>query len=161
MPLAVGERLPQASFKVPTPEGVQDLTTDDIFAGRRVVLIGMPGAFTPTCSNNHLPGYLAYAEAIKAKGVDAIAVVAVNDHHVMKAWAAHMGAEAQILFLADGNAEFTRAAGMDADMSGGNMGLRTRRFSALVEDGVLRFLAVEEKRGVAELTGVEEMLPHL
>jgi peroxiredoxin len=150
MTISVGERLPDTNFKTITPDGPKDLSTADIFAGRKVVLFGVPGAFTPTCSNNHLPGYLENREAILARGVDEIAVVATNDHHVMRAWARFTEAEGRILFLADGNGDFVRAAGLDADMSPAGLGLRSRRFSMIVEDGKVTALNVETKPGVNE-----------
>ncbi|HEV7254865.1 MAG TPA: peroxiredoxin [Mesorhizobium sp.] len=157
MTIAVGEKLPSASFRIKTAEGVRSVNTEEFFGGRKVVLVGVPGAFTPTCSDNHLPGFLENAEALHARGVDEIAVVAVNDHHVMRAWEQASGAEGRIAFLADGNGEFTRAIGLDMDMSGGGLGVRARRFSMLVEDGVVRSLNLEEGRGV-EATGAARML---
>jgi peroxiredoxin len=161
MTIGPGDRLPDTTFKVPTPEGIRDLTTADVFAGKTVVLFGVPGAFTPTCSNNHLPGFLENADAIKAKGVDTIAVVAVNDHHVMTAWAAHPGAGDRILFLADGSGNFVRAAGLDIDMSATGMGVRSRRFSAIVDDGVVRTLDVEDSPGKAEVSGAAALIARL
>lgn len=161
MTIATGDRLPAATFKVPTPEGFRDMTTDDVFAGRTVVLFGVPGAFTPTCSNNHLPGFHFHHEAIKARGVDTIAVVSVNDHHVMKAWAAHTGAADALLFLADGNGAFVRAIGLDLDMSRGGMGVRSKRFSMIVRDGVVTRLAVEDTPGTADASGAEAILAAL
>ena len=117
MTIAVGEKLPDATFKTMTADGAKDLTTADIFAGKKVVLFGVPGAFTPTCSNNHLPGYLENFDAILARGVDTIAVVAINDVHVMGAWARFTGGEGKILFLADGSGDFARATGLDVDLS--------------------------------------------
>jgi peroxiredoxin len=148
--ISVGAKLPQATFKTMTPDGAKDLTTADIFAGKRVVLFGVPGAFTPTCSNNHLPGYLENHDAILAKGVDTIAVVAVNDHHVMGAWARHSGGDGKMLFLADGNGDFVKAVGLEDDMSGSGMGLRSKRFSMIVEDGTVKALNIENKPGVNE-----------
>ncbi len=116
MTISVGERLPDATFRVKTADGFAEKSTADIFAGRKVVLFAVPGAFTPACSSNHLPGYIEQAEAIKAKGVDEIAVVAVNDHHVMNAWAKASGGEGKVLFLADGAGAFTRAAGLEVDL---------------------------------------------
>ena len=133
-----------------TPDGAKDITTSEIFAGKNVVLFGVPGAFTPTCSNNHLPGYLENHDAILAQGVDTIAVVAVNDHHVMGAWARFTGGEGKILFLADGNGAFAKATGLDGDMSGAGMGVRTKRFSMIVDDGKVTTLNVETKPGVDE-----------
>jgi glutaredoxin/glutathione-dependent peroxiredoxin len=161
MTIAVGSKLPSATFRMHGPDGVVDLSVDDIFAGKRVVLFGLPGAFTPTCSHNHLPGYLENAEAIKAMGVDTIACLAVNDHHVMKAWAAHTGARDKILFLPDGNGDFTRAIGLEVDMRASNFGPRCRRFSALVEDGVVRTLNFEKGPGVAEGSGAAVMIEQI
>jgi glutaredoxin/glutathione-dependent peroxiredoxin len=160
MTIAIGEKLPDATFKTMTPDGAKDMTTKEIFAGKRVVLFGVPGAFTPTCSNNHLPGYLENHDAILAKGVDTIAVVAVNDHHVMGAWARFTGGEGKILFLADGNGAFAKATGLDGDMSGGGMGLRNRRFSMIVDDGKVTTLNVESKPGVNE-SGAATILEQL
>jgi peroxiredoxin len=160
MTIAVGEKLPDATFKTMTADGAKDLTTTDIFAGKKVVLFGVPGAFTPTCSNNHLPGYIENFDAIKARGVDAIAVVATNDHHVMGAWARFSGGEGKLLYLADGNGSFVKAAGLDADMSQANMGTRSRRFSLIAEDGVVKAVNVESKPGVNE-TGAATILEQL
>jgi peroxiredoxin len=135
MTISIGQKLPQATFKTMTADGAKNITTDEIFAGKKVVLFGVPGAFTPTCSNDHLPGYLENHDAILTRGVDTIAVVAVNDHHVMGAWARFSGGEGKLLYLADGNGDFVRAAGLDGDMSAGGMGVRSKRFSMIVEDG--------------------------
>jgi peroxiredoxin len=148
MTIAVGDRLPDVKFKTMTADGAKDLTTADIFSAKKVVLFGVPGAFTPTCSNNHLPGYLENHDAILSRGVDTIAVVAVNDHHVMGAWSRFTGGEGKILYLADGNGDFAKATGLDADFSGGGMGLRSKRFSMIVEDGKVTALNVETKPGV-------------
>jgi len=148
MTISAGETLPEATFKVMSADGAKDLTTADIFSGKKVVLFGVPGAFTPTCSNNHLPGYLENHDAILARGVDTIAVVAVNDHHVMGAWARYTGGEGKILYLADGNGDFARKTGLDADMSGAFMGSRSRRFSMIVDDGKVVSVNVEKERGV-------------
>src|ERR1700754_737383 len=115
MPVSVGDRLPATNLFEPGPSGPDKLTTDALFQGRKVVLVGMPGAFTPTCHRNHLPGFIENAETIKARGADAIAVVAVNDHHVMKAWADSTDGSDAIDFLADGSAKFVKAIGLDAD----------------------------------------------
>ena len=160
MTIAVGETLPNATFKTITEDGAKDLTTADIFSGKTVVLFGVPGAFTPTCSNNHLPGYLENRDAILARGVDQIAVVATNDHHVIAAWARFTGGEGKILFLADGNSEFVRAAGLEADLSAGGLGHRSRRFSMVVKDGVVTALNIETKPGVDE-SGAAHILTQL
>jgi peroxiredoxin len=146
--ISIGEKLPDATFKTMTADGVKDLKTSDIFAGKRVVLFGVPGAFTPGCSNTHLPGYLENHDAILAKGVDTIAVVAVNDHFVMGAWGKATGGEGRILFLADGNGDFARATGLDGDMSAAGMGVRLKRFSMIVDDGKVTALNVEPKPGI-------------
>ncbi len=149
MTISVGERLPDAVFRIKTADGVVEKSTADIFAGRKVVLFAVPGAFTPTCHANHLPGYLEQADAIRAKGVDEIAVVAVNDHHVMGAWEKATGADGKILFLADGASLFTRAVGLDIDLGAAGLGLRSKRYAMIVEDGVVKALNVEEAPGVS------------
>ncbi len=148
MTIKVGERLPDASFRIKTADGVVEKTTAEIFGGKKVVLFAVPGAFTPTCHNNHLPGYLEQAEAIRAKGVDEIAVVAVNDHFVMSAWAKATGADGKILFLADGAGLFTKAIGLDIDLIAPGLGLRSRRYAMIVDDGVVTALNVEDAPGV-------------
>lgn len=159
--IAIGDRLPAATFKVKTDAGTSELTTDDVFAGKKVVLFAVPGAFTPTCSMNHLPGYLENAEAIKAKGVDTIAVVSVNDHYVMGAWAAATKAGDKILFLADGSAKFTTAAGLELDLSGGGLGVRSKRYAMIVEDGVVKSLDIEENPGQATVSGAAAVIEKL
>ncbi|MDK9697069.1 MAG: peroxiredoxin [Siculibacillus sp.] len=161
MPIAVGDRLPAATFKTMTAEGVKEVTTADVFAGRKVVLFAVPGAFTPTCSKAHLPGYLANRDAILAKGVDEIVVTAVNDVFVMDAWSKANDADGKILFLADGAAAFVSAIGLTLDLTAAGMGVRSQRWSMLVDDGVVKELNFEEKPGVADLTGGACMLGHL
>jgi len=150
MTIAVGEKLPAATFKTMTEDGPEEIATAEIFAGKKVVLFGVPGAFTPGCTNNHLPGYLENFDAIKARGVDTIAVTAVNDVHVMGAWAKFTGGEGKILFLADGSGDFARAAGLDLDLSQNGMGHRNKRFSLIAEDGVVKAINIETKPGVNE-----------
>jgi peroxiredoxin len=161
MTIAVGDRLPDATFKVMTPEGPSEITTEELTKGRRVVLFGVPGAFTPTCDRNHLPGFLTNVEVIKAKGIDEVAVVSVNDMFVMDAWAKSSGGEGKITFLADGSAEFTKAVGLDLDASGFGMGLRSKRYSMLVDDGVVKILNIEETPGEATASGADALIPHL
>ena len=161
MTIAVGDNLPAATFKTMTAEGVKELSTAAVFAGRKVVLFAVPGAFTPTCSKSHLPGYLANREAILAKGIDAIAVTSVNDVFVMDAWSKANDADGKILFLADGSAAFAAAAGLTLDLTAAGLGVRSQRYSMLVEDGVVKELNFEEKPGVAELTGAACMLGKL
>ncbi len=160
MTIKIGDRLPAAEFNVMTADGQQKLSTDVVFAGRKVVLIGVPGAFTPTCSNNHMPGFLAHLDAIKAKGVDTIACTSVNDVHVMAAWAKHSGAEGKIMMLADGNADFAKACGLEKDLNVAGMGLRSSRYSMIVDNGVVMALNVEEKSGV-NVSGAETILQQL
>ncbi|MEO9339963.1 peroxiredoxin [Mesorhizobium sp. SB112] len=161
MTIAVGDKLPEHSFKSPDADGVKTLTTAEIFGGKKVVLFAVPGAFTPTCSNNHLPGYLENHDAILAKGVDTIAVLAANDHHVMKAWANFTGGEGKLLFLADGNADFVKSIGLDIDLSAGGLGVRSKRFSAIVEDGKVTALNIEENPGQAVESGAAKILEQL
>ncbi|WP_311029328.1 peroxiredoxin [Mesorhizobium koreense] len=161
MTIKVGDKLPQATFKTMTEDGAKDITTADIFAGKKVVLFAVPGAFTPTCSNNHLPGYLENHDAIIAKGVDRIAVVAVNDHHVMGAWARFTGGEGKILYLADGNGDFIRSLGLETDLSKGGLGLRSQRFSMIVEDGTVKALNIEDSPGKAVTSGAATLMEQL
>jgi peroxiredoxin len=158
MTIKVGDRLPQSTFRIMTADGPAAKTTDELFNGRTVVLFAVPGAFTPTCHRNHLPGFLTHAAAIKAKGVDALAVVAVNDVFVMDAWAKQSGAEGAIEFLSDGNADFAKAIGLTLDGSGFGLGTRFQRFSMIVKDGVVTSLAVEESPGKAEASGAEALM---
>jgi len=150
MTIAVGETLPAATFKTMTEDGPEEVTTAEIFAGKKVVLFGVPGAFTPGCTNNHLPGFLENFDAIKARGIDTIAVTAVNDVHVMGAWAKFTGGEGKILFLADGSGDFARAAGLELDLRHDAMGHRNKRFSLIAEDGVVKTINIENRPGVNE-----------
>jgi peroxiredoxin len=135
-------------------------TVSEIFKGKKVVLIGMPGAFTPTCHKSHLPGFVTKAEEILAKGVDHIVVTAVNDHWVMHHWKQSTG-DSKVEFLADPNAEFAKALGLSFDASGGLGGTRSRRYAMLVEDGIVKVLNVEEQAGKAEVTSAENMLQYI
>src|SRR5471032_701811 len=144
MPIKVGDRLPNATFRVMTAEGPKPKTTDDIFKGKKVALFAVPGAFTPTCSNMHMPSFVQNAAAFKAKGVDTIAVTAVNDIFVMEAWKKASGAEGKIEFLADGNGEFAKAVDMAFDGAGNGLGTRSKRYSMMVEDGVVKAFNVED-----------------
>jgi peroxiredoxin len=160
MTISVGDKLPDVTFKTMTADGAKPITGAEIFSGKKVVLFGVPGAFTPTCSNNHLPGYLENHDAILARGVDTIAVVSVNDVHVMGAWARFTGGEGKILYLADGNGDFAKSVGLDGDFSSGGMGLRSKRFSMIVDDGKVTALNVETKPGVDE-SGAAHILGQL
>jgi len=161
MTISVGDKLPEATFKTMTADGAKAITTAEIFPGKKVVLFAVPGAFTPTCSNNHLPGYLENHDAILARGVDTIAVVAVNDVHVMGAWARFTGGEGKILFLADGNGEFAKALGLDIDLSAGGLGLRSKRFSMIVDNGNVTTLNIEGSPGQAVESGAAKILEQL
>ncbi|HRE20941.1 MAG TPA: peroxiredoxin [Rhabdaerophilum sp.] len=161
MPIASGERLPEVTLRTMTETGPKPTTTSEVFSGKTIVLFGVPGAFTPTCHKTHLPGFLKEAEAFKAKGVDGIAVIAVNDPFVMAMWAKETGGEGVITFLADGNADFAKATGLDVDLSVAGLGTRCRRFSMLVDDGVVKKLNIEEAPGKAELSSAETLICQL
>lgn len=162
MAITAGDRLPDATFYVMTAEGPQRRSTDEIFKGKKIVLFAVPGAFTPTCSKNHLPGFINNADTIKAKGVDAIAVTSVNDAFVMDAWNKASGADGKVdLFLADGNGDFAQAIGLNVDDSDRGRGIRSRRYSMIVEDGVVTSLNIEEASGKAEISGAENLIKQL
>lgn len=160
MTISAGEKLPDAKFKIITPDGAKELSTAEIFNGKKVVLFGVPGAFTPTCNNNHLPGYLENYDALLARGVDTIAVIATNDQFVMAAWARSTGGEGKILFLADGNGDFLKSIGLDADFSAHGMSIRSKRFAMIVNDGTVVSVEVEDKPGV-DVSGAAHVLQKL
>ncbi len=143
MTVQVGDKAPAGRFHVMNADGPGALSADDLFGGKKVVLFSVPGAFTPTCSREHLPGFIEQADAIKAKGVDTIACMAVNDAFVMDAWGKHVGAGDKVLMLADGNAEYTAALGLELDGSAFGLGRRSQRFAMVVEDGAITQLYVE------------------
>ena len=161
MTISVGERVPSATFKHMTDDGPADMTSDELFSGRKVVLFGLPGAFTPTCSNKHVPGFIAHADEIKAKGVSAIACLSVNDAFVMGAWGKDQGVGDSVLMLADGSADFTKAAGLELDLTAAGMGLRSTRYAMVVDDGVVTHLAVETQPGGLEGSSAEKVLEAL
>ncbi len=162
MAIQVGDRLPQSTFRVMGPDGrPAPKTTDEVFKGRKVVLFAVPGAFTPTCHRNHMPGFVAKADEIKAKGVDAIMVTAVNDIFVLDAWTKQSGSEGKIEYLADGNGEFAKAVDLSNDSSANGLGIRSKRYSMVVEDGTVKSLNVEETPGKAEVSGAENLLKSL
>jgi peroxiredoxin len=144
MPISVGDRLPEATFTTMSPEGPKPRTTAEVFGGKKVALFAVPGAFTPTCSKQHLPGYVQNYDELKSKGFDAVACTAVNDVFVLTAWAKQAGADGKILMLADGSADFAKKIGLDVDLSVRGLGVRSRRYSMIVEDGVVKSLNVEE-----------------
>lgn len=143
MAIKIGDSLPKATFMTMTAEGPAPVTTDQLFGGKRVALFAVPGAFTPTCSAKHLPGFKEHAAELKAKGVDTIACVSVNDMFVMKAWAKDQGITDEVLMLADGNGDFTKALGLEMDGSKFGMGTRGQRFAMIVNDGTVEQLFVE------------------
>ena len=155
MSIKVGDKLPSVTLKRLTANGMEEVKTDDLFGGRKVVMFGVPGAFTPTCSNSHLPGYVAKADEIKGKGVDEIVCLAVNDPFVMKAWGEQQNVGDKVTMLPDGNAELTRAMGLELDGSGALLGTRCKRFSMLVDNGVVKSVEVEEKAGDVTVSGAE------
>jgi glutaredoxin/glutathione-dependent peroxiredoxin len=162
MSIKVGDRLPpDIKFRVMAPDGPAWKTADEIFKGKKVVLFAVPGAFTPTCNNNHLPGFLKNADAFKAKGVDTVAVTAVNDVFVFDAWKKATGATGKIEFLADGNSEFAKALEMTMDGSGGGLGTRSKRYAMLVEDGVVKKLNIEEAPGKVEASSADNLLKQM
>ena len=161
MAIKVGDRLPETKFHAMGPQGPAVKTTDDVFKRKKVVLFAVPGAFTPTCNNNHLPSFLKNADAIKAKGVDTIAVTGVNDVFVMEAWKKSTGAGGRIEFLADGNGDFAKALGLSLDASGLGLGIRSKRYAMLVDDGVVKKLIVEEVPSKAEMSSAENLLKQM
>ena len=157
MTISVGDKLPDAMFKVMDSDGSKDVSVSDFFAGKTVALFSVPGAFTPTCHNDHVPGYIAKLDELKGKGVDAVACLAVNDVFVMGAWSKATGSDGKITFLADGNGEFAKATGLDLDLTAGGLGLRSQRFAMLVEDGTVKILNVEKDTGL-DVSSAENLL---
>jgi peroxiredoxin len=160
MTIKVGDRIPSSTLVKATADGPQPVQTDDFFAGRKIALFAVPGAFTPTCSARHLPGFVEKAGELAAKGVDEIACVSVNDAFVLAAWAKAGGAEGKVTMLADGNGDFAEALGLAADFSKFGMGKRSQRWSAIVEDGVVKELNVEEP-GAFNVSSAEFLIGQL
>ena len=148
MTLKVGDKLPSVTLKTMTADGPKDVTTDALFAGKKAVLFALPGAFTPGCSMKHVPGFVRHHDEIKAKGVDLIACLSVNDAFVMGAWEKDQKAEGKVVMLADGNADFTKAVGLTMDGSGYGLGLRSQRYAAIIDNGVVTHLNIETAPGV-------------
>jgi peroxiredoxin len=157
MTIQVGDKIPSATLKVKTSEGIQDLTTEELFGGKTVVLFAVPGAFTPTCSAKHLPGFVSHADEFKSKGIDTIACLSVNDAFVMDAWGKDQKVDDKVVMLADGNAELTKKLGLEMDGSGFGLGTRSQRFAMVVKDGEVTALHVEEP-GAFEVSSAEAML---
>ena len=161
MTIQVGDRLPNVTVRLVTPDGPKPVETKDYFAGKKAVLFGLPGAFTPTCHKNHLPGFIVSEAAFKAKGVDAIAMTAVNDHFVLQVWSDATGSKGHIDFLADGAGDFAKALGLDFDASMGGLGVRSKRYAMLVEDGVVKELNIEPNPGQADLSSATHLLEQM
>jgi glutaredoxin/glutathione-dependent peroxiredoxin len=160
MAIKIGDPIPSVTLKRIDASGLAEVTTDDVFKGRKVVLFSVPGAFTPTCSKEHLPGFVARADEIRSKGVDDIVCLAVNDPFVMKAWSEAHAADQKVSMLPDWNGDLTKALGLDQDISGAGLGIRGKRFSMLVEDGIVKSLEVEDGKGVT-VSGADACLTHL
>lgn len=160
MTIAVGDTIPDVELRTMSPEGPQAVQTGEVLGKGKVVLFAVPGAFTPGCSKIHLPGYLEGYEALKAKGVDTVACIAVNDPWVMEAWGEAHEVDGRILMLSDGNAEFTKEVGLDIDLAGAGLGVRSQRYAAVIEDGVVSSLEVEPAPGV-DVSSCQAMLAHV
>jgi peroxiredoxin len=160
MTIQVGEKIPTVTLTRMGEKGPEPITTDDLFAGKKVVLFAVPGAFTPTCSAKHLPSFIEHADALKAKGVDDIVCASVNDVFVMHAWGQNQQADGKVTMLADGDAMLTKALGLELNLTGKGLGMRSQRFSMLVEDGVVKSLSVDPA-GSYEKSSAEEMLRQL
>jgi len=160
MSISAGERMPDGAFGVMTDAGPGAISANELFAGKKVVLVSVPGAFTPTCSMNHLPGFIERAAELKARGVDTIACMAVNDVFVMDAWGKDRGAGDDIVMLADGNGDYAKALGLEMDATGFGMGMRGQRFAIVVDDGVATHVGVEAP-GQFEVSKAEAILEAL
>jgi peroxiredoxin len=159
--IQVGQKIPSLKLRKVTATGVDEVSTEDFFGGRKVILFSVPGAFTPTCSNTHLPGYVANAEKLKQRGVAEIACLSVNDPFVMRAWGEKQNSNDAVTMLADGNAELTRALGIEIDLSIAGLGVRSKRAALLVDDGVVKSIEVEAKPSDVTGSGAEACLVKL
>jgi glutaredoxin/glutathione-dependent peroxiredoxin len=160
MAIKVGDRVPNGTFTVMTADGPKAKTTDELFKGKKVVLFAVPGAFTPTCHKNHMPGFVKNATAIKGKGIDTIAVTGVNDVFVMDAWKKASGGDS-IEFLADGSGNWAKALGMTLDLSERGLGVRSQRYAMIVDDGVVKVLNIEDAPGKADISGADNLMKSL
>lgn len=160
MSIKVGDKIPSVSLRYMNESGMQSVNTDELFKGKKVVLFALPGAFTPTCSAKHLPGFVQNADKIRAKGVDTIACLSVNDAFVMNAWGKDQKVDGKVMMLADGNADFSKAVGLTMDGSGYGMGLRAQRYAMVVEDGVVKALNIEAP-GAFEVSSAEAIMKAL
>lgn len=156
MPIKAGDKIPSVTLTHMTPDGPKPITSDELFKGKKVVLFALPGAFTPTCSASHLPGFVVNADKIKAKGVDEVVCLSVNDAFVMDAWGKTQNAE-ELHMVGDGNADFAKAVGLELDLTPRGMGVRLQRFAMIVEDGVVKHINVEEP-GKFDVSSAEKMM---
>lgn len=161
MSIQVGDTLPAGTFMTMTADGPRPMTTDEVFKGKTAVLFAVPGAFTPTCSAKHVPSYVTQADALKAKGVDLVACLSVNDAFVLGAWCKDQQADGKVLMLADGNGDYVTKLGLQLDASGFGMGTRAKRFALVAKDGQVTVLHVEENPGVMEVSSAEAILAKL
>ncbi len=161
MSIQIGDRIPSVTLRHMTVEGPAEIATEALFGGKRVAVFGLPGAFTPTCSAKHLPSYVAQAEALKAKGVDAIACMSVNDAFVMAAWGKDQKVGDDVLMVGDGSAEFTAKLGLELDLTERGLGVRSRRFAMVVDDGKVTQLNIEEDPRGMSVSGAETILGQL
>ena len=160
MTIKVGDTIPSMKLMTASSDGPKETTTDDIFKGKKVVLFAVPGAFTPTCSQKHLPGFVEQASALKAKGVDTVACIAVNDAFVMGAWGKSQGTDGKVVMLADGSGAFTKALGLELDLVSRGMGVRSQRYALIAENGKVTHLAVEQPGGF-DVSKAESILAKL
>jgi glutaredoxin/glutathione-dependent peroxiredoxin len=158
MTISVGNTAPQGTFKLITSDGPAEKTASDLFSAGTVALIGVPGAFTPTCNDNHVPGYLENADAIKARGVDAVYILSANDHHVMRAWEKHLGSEGKVHMISDWDASYATALGLNIDISAYGLGMRAKRFSILFKNGKVEVVNVEDNPGQVSNTSAAALI---
>ena len=161
MTISVGNSAPAGSFKVITSDGPKDTAAADVLGQGNVVLVGLPGAFTPTCNDNHVPGYLENADAIKQRGVDAIYILSANDHHVMRAWEKSLGSEGKVQMISDWDASYATALGLNVDISAYGLGMRAKRFSILFKDGKVAVVNVEDNPGQVSSTSAAALISAL
>jgi glutaredoxin/glutathione-dependent peroxiredoxin len=161
MTISVGASAPEGIFKLITADGPANTSAADIFGQGKVVLVGVPGAFTPTCNDSHVPGYLENAETLKSRGVKEIYILSANDHHVMKAWQKSLGSQGKVMMISDWNAAYAKALGLDIDLTGGGLGHRAKRFSILFKDGIATIVNVEDNPGAVSNTSAAAMLDAL
>ncbi len=158
--IKIGDAIPPMKLTAATADGPKEVSTDEVFAGKKIVLFAVPGAFTPTCSMRHLPGYLQSMDALRAKGVDSVACIAVNDVFVMGAWAKEQDVDGRVIMLADGSGAFTKALGLELDLTARGLGVRSQRYVMVADDGRVTHLAVEPPGGF-EVSTAESVLAHL